>query len=161
LVVGKKAVVSSPNHPNELTAQQSAGGDGETVNHYYRVRKGDTLGEIAQLNGVRVSQLQAWNGLRNTRIDIGDRLIVQKKVVPRPKEEPVANEYKRVEGKENATSGNDIISSYLKEQIERTGQKEGVEGGDPDAEEEASVGDIIVPAVEVDIKGKEDLPVKK
>ena len=121
LVVGKKAVVATPKDADELIAQQSASGDVETVNQYYRVRKGDTLGKIAQLNGVRVSQLQTWNGLRSTRIDIGDRLIVQKKEVPRPREEEVEQEYKREEG---TGSGSNIISDYLKEQMKRTDEQE-------------------------------------
>ncbi len=113
LVVGKKAVVAPPAAGGELIAQQHVAGDMETVNQYYRVRKGDTLGKIAKQNGIAVSQLQVWNGLSNTRIDIGDRLIVQKREVPRPKEEPVEKESKRVEGAEN---GSNIISDYLKEQ---------------------------------------------
>jgi membrane-bound lytic murein transglycosylase D len=120
--VGRKAVVPPSNNAGELTAQQSGGEDVETVNQYYRVRKGDTLGKIAQSNGVRVSQLQAWNGLRNTRIGIGDRLIVHQKVVPKVKEEPVDNEYKR---SEDVREGSNIISNYLKEQMEKVGQQEG------------------------------------
>jgi len=122
LVVGKKAVVPQSNNAGALTAQQSGGEDVETVNQYYRVRKGDTLGKIAQTNGVRVSQLLAWNGLRNTRIGIGDRLIVHQKVVPKVKEEPAENEYKR---SEDVGEGSNIISDYLKEQMEKVGQQEG------------------------------------
>lgn len=122
LVVGKKAVVPPSNNADALTAQQSGGEDVETVNQYYRVRKGDTLGKIAQTNGVRVSQLLAWNGLRNTRIGIGDRLIVHQKVVPKVKEEPAENEYKR---SEDVGEGSNIISDYLKEQMEKVGQQEG------------------------------------
>lgn len=122
LVVGKKAVVPPSNNADALTAQQSGGEDVETVNQYYRVRKGDTLGKIAQTNGVRVSQLLAWNGLRNTRIGIGDRLIVHQKVVPKVKEEPAENEYKR---SEDVGEGSNIISNYLKEQMEKVGQQEG------------------------------------
>lgn len=42
----------------------------------YRVRRGDYLGRIAQRYGVRVSEIRRWNGLRNNRIDIGDRLTI-------------------------------------------------------------------------------------
>lgn len=122
LVVGKKAVVPPSNNAGALTAQQSGGEGVETVNQYYRVRKGDTLGKIAQTNGVHVSQLLAWNGLRNTRIGIGDRLIVHQKVVPKVKEEPAENEYKR---SEDVGEGSNIISNYLKEQMEKVGQQEG------------------------------------
>ncbi len=122
LVVGRKAVVTSPDNAGELTAQLRAGEDAETVNQYYRVRKGDTLGKIAQSNGVHVSQLLAWNGLQSTRIDIGDRLIVHQKVVPRPKEEAEQNENKPAG---DVGKGSNIISDYLKEQMEKVGHQEG------------------------------------
>ena len=43
----------------------------------YLVRNGDTLGAIASRFGVTVKQLQAWNGLRGTRITAGKYLIVK------------------------------------------------------------------------------------
>ncbi len=43
---------------------------------YYRVRRGDVLGKIAERYGVRVSEIKRWNGLRSSRIDIGDRLTI-------------------------------------------------------------------------------------
>ena len=49
----------------------SAGGSSQ-----YLVRNGDTLGAIASRFGVTVKQLQAWNGLRGTRIRAGKYLIV-------------------------------------------------------------------------------------
>ena len=60
--------------------------------------------------------------MRNTRIGIGDRLIVHQKVVPKVKEEPAENEYKR---SEDVGEGSNIISNYLKEQMEKVGQQEG------------------------------------
>ena len=41
------------------------------------IRNGDTLEAIASRFGVTVKQLQAWNGLRGTRIRAGKRLIVR------------------------------------------------------------------------------------
>lgn len=43
---------------------------------YYRVRRGDVLGKIAEKYAVRVSQIKRWNGLRSNRINIGDRLTI-------------------------------------------------------------------------------------
>ena len=43
---------------------------------YYRVKSGDVLGKIANQYGVRVSDIQEWNNLRGTRIDIGQKLII-------------------------------------------------------------------------------------
>jgi len=43
---------------------------------YYKVKSGDVLGKIAQQYGVRVSDIQEWNNLRGTRIDIGQKLLI-------------------------------------------------------------------------------------
>jgi membrane-bound lytic murein transglycosylase D len=43
----------------------------------YRVRAGDTLSAIARKNGTTVAQLKNWNKMRDTRLNVGDRLIVQ------------------------------------------------------------------------------------
>lgn len=43
----------------------------------YRIRRGDTLEDIAKRFGVTVDQLRAWNGLRNSRIHEGNYLTVQ------------------------------------------------------------------------------------
>ena len=62
---GKYLIVRGSNSTPSLGAGQ------------YLVRNGDTLGVIASRFGVTVKQLQAWNGLRGTRITAGKRLIVE------------------------------------------------------------------------------------
>ncbi|MGM0944400.1 MAG: LysM peptidoglycan-binding domain-containing protein [Bacteroidota bacterium] len=42
----------------------------------YRVRSGDVLGRIAELHGVSVSQLKAWNGLSSNLIRVGQNLTI-------------------------------------------------------------------------------------
>ena len=42
--------------------------------HIYRVRRGDTLAGIARRFGVSVRELMAVNGLRNSRVFVGQRL---------------------------------------------------------------------------------------
>ncbi len=42
----------------------------------YRVRSGDYLGKIAERYGVRVSQIKRWNGMRNSKLRIGQRLTI-------------------------------------------------------------------------------------
>ena len=42
----------------------------------YRVRSGDYLGKIANRYGVSVSQIKRWNGLRSSRLSIGQRLTI-------------------------------------------------------------------------------------
>lgn len=58
-----------------------------TVAIDYTIQPGDNLGRIAETYGVRVSQLQKWNGISGTRINAGDKLVVH---VPKTK----ANQYK-------------------------------------------------------------------
>lgn len=43
---------------------------------YYTVRSGDVLGTIAERNGVRLSDLKAWNNLRSDHIRVGQKLLV-------------------------------------------------------------------------------------
>lgn len=124
LVVRKKTVATPKTSP-QLLAQantdSSVEGAYKTENKYYKVRKGDTLGAIARKNGVTVSQLQSWNGLKSSSIGVGKNIVVkQEKVKVAPK--PVENEtqYNR---SENSTSGSNIISGYLKEQIEKAEER--------------------------------------
>ncbi len=42
----------------------------------YRVRSGDFLGKIAEKYGVSVSSIKRWNGLKNNRLRIGQRLTI-------------------------------------------------------------------------------------
>ena len=49
----------------------------------YRAVEGDYLGKIAKEFGVRVFELKQWNNLRNTDLDIGDRLVVYVKKNPK------------------------------------------------------------------------------
>ncbi|OSY88873.1 murein transglycosylase [Tenacibaculum holothuriorum] len=51
----------------------------------YRVKSGDYLGKIASKFGVRVSDIKRWNGLRNHRLKIGQRLSIYPKKIAIPK----------------------------------------------------------------------------
>jgi membrane-bound lytic murein transglycosylase D len=48
---------------------------------YHTVRRGETLGRIAQRYGVRLSDLQRWNGVKSN-IRIGQRLVIHKSGEP-------------------------------------------------------------------------------
>ena len=52
------------------------------------VRRGESLGLIAQRNGVTVSQLKHWNGLRSDRIQPGQRLRIEKEAPVRAAAKP-------------------------------------------------------------------------
>ncbi len=100
----------------------SASLSGNTANVYYRVKKGDNLSTIARRNGTTVARLKSWNGLTSNNLSIGKRLIVAQKALPapkpEPKPEPEKNEYSRAE----TAGGGNIISSYLKDQMEKVEQ---------------------------------------
>ncbi len=51
----------------------------------HRVRKGDTLYDLGRKYGVSVRNLQRWNGLRGSRLSIGQRLVVKGGTVRRAK----------------------------------------------------------------------------
>jgi len=42
----------------------------------YKVRRGDTLSEIAVRHGVSITKLRQWNNLRGSRIRVGQRLTI-------------------------------------------------------------------------------------
>ena len=45
----------------------------------YKVKSGDVLGKIAEKYGVKISQLQEWNKLKRTTINVGQHIIIYKK----------------------------------------------------------------------------------
>ena len=55
----------------------------------YTVRSGDYLGKVAELHHVKVDELQKWNNLTGTRINIGQQLIVYQPKPPINKSEYV------------------------------------------------------------------------
>ena len=114
LIVGKKAAPPPANDTEQIQlAQANTTGNSTTVNTYYRVRKGDTLGKIAQNNNVQVSQLRSWNNLKSSRIDVNDQLIVGQKVVAvtveeEPEQKPDAPKIE-----------SNIISDYIQSQLDK------------------------------------------
>ncbi len=44
----------------------------------YRVRRGDTLYSIARQHGVSIDDLKEWNGLRTSRLGVGDTLTIRR-----------------------------------------------------------------------------------
>ena len=75
--------------------------NGNVVNTYYRIKKGDTLGGIARKNRTTVRRLQSMNGIRSTNLSIGQRLIVRQTVKP-------------VEVKEELVSSGDLKNTYYR-----------------------------------------------
>jgi membrane-bound lytic murein transglycosylase D len=56
----------------EKTNSTNITGNGKLVR--YQIKKGDTMGEIAEMYGVSTSQIRKWNNLRNNRIIAGKTL---------------------------------------------------------------------------------------
>lgn len=71
-------------HRKQTLTDQYAGTvtDGNVVNTFYKVKKGDTLGGIARRNRTSVGRLQSMNSMRSTKLSIGQRLIVSQTVKP-------------------------------------------------------------------------------
>ncbi len=61
------------------------------------VRSGESLGSIASRNGVTVTQLKTWNGLRGDRIQPGQRLRIERMVNASAAPRPVAAQTARAE----------------------------------------------------------------
>lgn len=62
---------------NQSPFRQASYSPGENAHkHIYTVRKGDSLGKIAQLYGVKIADIQRWNGLPNYFIYPGQKLVV-------------------------------------------------------------------------------------
>jgi membrane-bound lytic murein transglycosylase D len=117
LIVGRKAAPVQQTANEATLAQAGSEGSDRTVNTYYRVRKGDTLGAIAQRNSINLTQLRSWNGLKSSRINIGDQLIVKQEVV----HEPIVESDEEV-SPVSTEKGSNIISEYLKEQMSKSAE---------------------------------------
>ena len=115
LIVGKQAAPAVLAETQQLT-QSDASGNTTTVNTFYRVRKGDTLGGIAKRNNVLVSQLRSWNRLNSSKINVNDQLIVGQKVVAAPVEE------KQEKMPDAPKIESNIISDFINRQIGKTYQ---------------------------------------
>ena len=127
LIVGRKAAPVQQKANEATLAQAGSEGGNRTVNTYYRVRKGDTLGDIAQRNSINLTQLRSWNGLKSSRINIGDQLIVKQEVVHEPivesDEDIIASEVLDEKVSPVSTEkGSNIISEYLKEQMSKSAE---------------------------------------
>ncbi|MEA5080707.1 MAG: LysM peptidoglycan-binding domain-containing protein [Dysgonamonadaceae bacterium] len=119
LIVQKKVVpVDDETIKDEaiLADNASTKVSGETKNIYYKIKKGDSLSEIADRFGTSVNQLKAWNNLKSNRIDMGKSLIVKKESVPIIAEK--LDDSKTQETKVDSTNNqSDIISAYLNNQL--------------------------------------------
>ena len=82
----------------------------------YKVKSGDVLGSIAERYGVRVREIQDWNNLRTTRIDIGQELIIYGSNLTAAKGEAasVSKSAKKTEAKPGKKSNFEYITYTVK-----------------------------------------------
>ena len=72
----RKTIAIKDDVPPSRTRSKATVGKGNLT--YHKIKSGETLGAIAEKYGVRVKDIQSWNGLRNTRIAAGKRLKIYK-----------------------------------------------------------------------------------
>ena len=81
ITAGKYLVVRPPSQsqpPRQPAASDRAAAPlRATLAATYTVRRGDTLGGIAQVHGVSAAKLRAWNGISGSRIYPGQTLVVK------------------------------------------------------------------------------------
>lgn len=80
-VVSYKADSLIHNRRSEIEIQQistavSPGGSGRVI--YHKVKKGQTLGYIANKHGVSLAKLRRWNNIKGSKINIGQRIKIIK-----------------------------------------------------------------------------------
>ena len=73
ITAGQRLSIYGSGSASSASTSTSSSGSERIV---YRVRKGDTLGHIAEKYGVTASQLRRWNNIRGSKIRIGQRLTV-------------------------------------------------------------------------------------
>jgi membrane-bound lytic murein transglycosylase D len=102
----KDSVYFNPDITRRIAQHHSAasGGRSQVI---HRVRSGETLSTIAQRYRVKISDIQYWNNLKGTRINAGQKLIVNARGVSKP----AANTKTTAAATRNAaqTSGSHVI----------------------------------------------------
>jgi len=68
-----------PQSPQSFYAPYAAKKE-EDIPSYHRVRRGETLGDIADAYGIELSDLKAWNHLHSNRTAVGQRLRLKETV---------------------------------------------------------------------------------
>jgi soluble lytic murein transglycosylase and related regulatory proteins (some contain lysM/invasin domains) len=72
----RKTIAINDNTPPSSTRAKASVGKGTPT--YHKIKSGETLGTIAAKYGVRIKDIQSWNGLRNTKITAGKQLKIYK-----------------------------------------------------------------------------------
>lgn len=114
-IVASKPTNSKSGGSSSSSRSRSRSGAGEgRASVRYTVKRGDTIGHIAEWYDVRASQIRAWNGTSNT-IRVGERLTVY---VPQDKERYYNGVdsftfQKKQEIEQEQRNGKEITEAYL------------------------------------------------
>lgn len=84
---GKKLMIYTGSNPNAMAANSAPSVKSSTSNNKlikYKVRKGDTLSEIAEKYRVSTASLRKWNKLKSNRIYVGRNLKIYYNIVDTP-----------------------------------------------------------------------------
>ena len=76
IIAGKKLKIYTGGNtsPDQFTSTNTVYENSKANLNRYRVRKGDTISEIAEMFGVRARDIRRWNGLTSNRIIAGQNL---------------------------------------------------------------------------------------
>jgi LysM repeat protein len=72
---GTAAAASSASSSSSASKSSSSSKKPKTIS--YTVRRGDTLGAIAERYGCSISDLKSWNGLKGSTIYVGQKLVIK------------------------------------------------------------------------------------
>lgn len=91
-------VVSTPEPTKDLASNDTAATitksqekpDVKFENIYHQIKRGETLGKIAERNNVAISDLRQWNNIKGSSISAGQKIIVGRKEIIEQPEESIA-----------------------------------------------------------------------
>jgi len=99
---GKKLMIYTGSNPNVVAANSSSKSSKKSSKLVkYKIKKGDTIGEIAEKYKVSISSIKKWNRIKSNRIFVGKTLKIYTNV-----SEKIA--------KDNIIDGNDIFYTVKK-----------------------------------------------
>jgi membrane-bound lytic murein transglycosylase D len=110
--VANEAQLAYSYRPTAVEVQAAAAP--ATAMRTHTVRRGESLGLIAQRNGVSVGQLRDWNDLRSDRIKPGQKLVIQQRMVTTAQvAEPAVSKMPEVTAEQVKTSASSKEVQYI------------------------------------------------
>ncbi len=76
IYVGKKLTIHVPAYYDELKDKSNSQSNRKII---YKIRRGDTLSQIAYKYRVSIKNIKQWNNIKGTKIKVGDKLVIYTK----------------------------------------------------------------------------------